>query len=91
VSAIEVDDVVVDYGEGVGALRFDGQVEVTGSGAAPFSRGGDSGALVYEPATRRALGLLFAGSESGGDNGLGLTYCNPVEDVLSLLGARLLE
>lgn len=91
VSAIEVDDVVVDYGEGVGALRFDGQIEVSGSGDGPFSRGGDSGSLVYEPSTRRALGLLFAGSETGGDNGRGLTYCNPVEDVLSLLGAHLLE
>jgi len=91
VSAIEVDDVVVDYGSGVGALRFDGQIEISGAGDGPFSRGGDSGSLVYEPASRRALGLLFAGSESGGDNGAGLTYCNPVDDVLSLLGARMMD
>jgi hypothetical protein len=36
VTAIEVDDVVVDYGDGVGLLRFDGQVEVAGAGG-PFS------------------------------------------------------
>lgn len=90
VSAIEVDDVVVDFGDGVGPVRFDGQVEVSGSGSGPFSRGGDSGSLVYEAGTRRALGLLFAGSESGGDNGSGLTYCNPVDDVLGLLGATLM-
>lgn len=91
ISAIEVDDVLVDYGPGLGALRFDGQVEVTGAGTTAFSRGGDSGSLVYEVSGRRALGLLFAGSESGGDNGQGLTYCNPVDRVLELLGARLLE
>jgi hypothetical protein len=91
VSAIEVDDVVVDYGDGVGPVRFDDQVEVSGAGDGPFSRGGDSGSLVYERGTRRALGLLFAGSESGGDNGAGLTYCNPVDDALRLLGATLLD
>lgn len=91
VSAIEVDDIVVDYGDGVGPVRFDDQIEVTATGSGPFSRGGDSGSLVYDPGTRSALGLLFAGSRSGGDNGSGLTYCNPVGHALRLLGATLLE
>ncbi len=89
VTAIEVDDVVVDFGEGVGLLGFDGQVEVSGTGDGPFSRGGDSGSLVREAGGGRAVGLLFAGSERGGDDGLGLTFCNVVDDVLAALGATL--
>ncbi|MGJ7439540.1 hypothetical protein [Aquipuribacter sp. MA13-6] len=96
VTAIEVDDVVVDLGEGVGLLRFDGQVEVSGTAggpdgtAGPFSRGGDSGSLVRLAGGGRAVGLLFAGSEAGGDDGFGLTFCNVVDDVLDELGAILL-
>ena len=61
-------------------------MESTGTG--PFSRGGDSGSLVYR-ADGVALGLLFAGSETGGDNGTGLTYINPINTVLRELGATL--
>lgn len=89
VSAIELDEVVVGYGEELGELRFDDQIEVESTGTGPFSRGGDSGSLVYR-ADGVALGLLFAGSETGGDNGTGLTYVNPIDAVLTALGARLL-
>lgn len=89
VTAIEVDDVVVDFGADVGLLRFDGQVEVSGTGAGPFSRGGDSGSLVRLADGGPAVGLLFAGSERGGDDGLGLTFCNVIDDVLDALGVRL--
>jgi hypothetical protein len=89
VTAIEVDDVVVDFGSEVGLLRFDGQVEVSGTSAGPFSRGGDSGSLVRLAGGGPAVGLLFAGSERGGDDGLGLTFCNVVDDVLAALGVRL--
>lgn len=88
VSAIELDDVVVDYGAGLGELAFDDQIEVESTGAGPFSRGGDSGSLVYRT-DGVAIGLLFAGSESGGENGIGLTYVNPIDTVLTALGARL--
>lgn len=88
VTAIELDNVLVQYP--AGPLRFDGQVEVTGTGAGPFSRGGDSGSLVYHPDTMQALALLFAGSERGGENGQGLTFCNPISAVLEALGADLL-
>lgn len=90
VTAVELDDVVVGYGPGLGELRFDNQIEVESTGAGPFSRGGDSGSLVYRPADRRAIGLLFAGSEAGGDNGTGLTYLNPIDEVLTALGATLM-
>lgn len=89
VTAIELDDVVVGYGEELGELRFDDQIEVESTGSGPFSRGGDSGSLVYRT-DGVALGLLFAGSETGGENGTGLTYVNPVDAVLTALGARLL-
>jgi hypothetical protein len=88
VTAIELDDVVVGYGDELGALRFDDQIEVESTGAGPFSRGGDSGSLVYR-ADGVALGLLFAGSETGGDNGTGLTYVNPIDTVLAAFDARL--
>ncbi|PZF79280.1 hypothetical protein [Jiangella anatolica] len=87
VSAIEVDGISVQYPSGV--LDFDDQIEVTGAGSTSFSDGGDSGSLVYRPDTREAIGLLFAGSDTGGPNGQGLTYCNPIGAVLDRLGVRL--
>ncbi|MFD6135492.1 hypothetical protein [Isoptericola sp. NPDC060257] len=87
VTAIEMDDVVVGYGDELGALSFDNQIEVEGTGGT-FSRGGDSGSLVYRE-DGVALGLLFAGSETGGADGSGLTYCNPVDAVLEALGVTL--
>ncbi len=86
ISAIELDDVAVQYP--VGVVSFDGQIEVTGDAGA-FSAGGDSGSVVYRPDTRQAVGLLFAGSERGGENGAGLTFCNPIGLVLTALGATL--
>lgn len=83
VTAIELDGLTVLYPTGV--ISFDGQVEVSGDGSGPFSAGGDSGSLVYDPATREAVGLLFAGSERGGADGFGFTYCNPIGAVLDAL------
>lgn len=88
VTAIELDDVVVGYDDELGELSFDNQIEVESTGPGPFSRGGDSGALVYRE-DGVAIGLLFAGSESGGDNGSGLTYVNPIDAVLAAFGATL--
>ncbi|HEV6955054.1 MAG TPA: hypothetical protein VKY86_17580 [Promicromonospora sp.] len=87
VTAIELDDVVVGY-EDLGALAFDDQIEIESLDDGPFSRGGDSGALVYRE-DGVALGLLFAGSESGGRSGKGLTYANPIDRVLEILGIEL--
>lgn len=87
VTAIELDDVIVGY-EDLGALSFDDQIEIESLDDAPFSRGGDSGALVYRE-DGVALGLLFAGSESGGRGGRGLTYANPIDQVLDVLDVEL--
>lgn len=89
VSAIEVDGLTVQYP--VGIVRFDNQIEVAGDGSGPFSAGGDSGSVVYDPKALEAVGLLFAGSERGGPDGFGLTYCNPIGAVFDRLDIRLPE
>ena len=81
VTAFELDGVTVQYDRG--ALRFDDQVEVHGSGGA-FSQGGDSGSLIVSDPGLDAVALLFAGNDEG------VTYGNPMAAVLDALGATLL-
>lgn len=83
VTAIEVDDVVVDYQRG--ALSFDRQIEIEGVGSEAFSAGGDSGSIIVDQ-QGGACALLFAGGDQGGTNGKGLTYANPIDNVLQALG-----
>lgn len=80
VTAVEVSGVEVSFGMGQVA-RFDGQIEIQSEDEEPFSAGGDSGSLILTE-DRLAAALLFAGSESGGDNGQGVTYANPMHRVL---------
>lgn len=87
VTAFGLDHVIVG-GYGMGNLRFDGQIEIEGAGAAPFSDGGDSGSLIVDN-EYRAVALLFAGGEKG-ENGPGLTYANPINVVLANLNVSLL-
>jgi hypothetical protein len=82
VTAFELDNVVVGFD--IGAIRFDNQIEVEGADDEPFSDGGDSGSLIIG-AEKRGVALLFAGSDQGGANGLGLTYANPLRLVLDAL------
>lgn len=87
VSAIEVDDVVVSYERG--EIGFDRQIEISSAeDGRPFSSGGDSGSVIFDM-RGRAFGLLFAGSDQGGHNGLGVTYANELARVVELLGIRL--
>jgi hypothetical protein len=86
VTAFELDDLVVEFG--IGLIRFNNQVEIESSGAHPFSQDCDSGALIVDT-DRRAVGLLFAGSDQGGSNGKGLTFANPVRSVLDALQVEL--
>jgi hypothetical protein len=93
VTAFDLDNLVVNFD--VGNLRFDNQIEIEGTGKTGFSDGGDSGSLIVVgagPGSRdmAAVALLFAGSEAGGANGRGLTYANPLHEVLRRLDARLL-
>jgi hypothetical protein len=87
VTAFDLDNVIVNYD--LGNLRFDDQIEIEGVGRAPFSDGGDSGSLIVN-AAMEAAALLFAGGDTGGSNGLGLTYANPIQMALAELSATLL-
>lgn len=87
VTAIEMDNVLVDYD--LGTLRFDQQIEIEGDDDGAFSAGGDSGALIVDEAGR-AVALLFAGGDQGGANGQGLTYANPLRPVLESLKVDLM-
>jgi len=83
VTAFELDNVVV--GNDLGNLRFDNQIEIEGAANEAFSAGGDSGSLIIEADTCLAIALLFAGGDTGGSNGKGLTYANPIQTVLDTL------
>lgn len=87
VTAIEVDNVVVGYE--AGDATFDDCLEVESITDEPFSDGGDSGSLIVNRAFK-GVGLLFAGSDTGGSNGLGVTYANPLLTVLRDLKVQLL-
>jgi hypothetical protein len=82
VTAFELDNLVIAYD--IGNLRFDDQVEIESAAAEPFDRGGDSGSLIVDE-ERKGVALLFAGSDVGGANGLGLTYANSLRSVLEEL------
>lgn len=63
---------------GIGEVGFRNQVLCT-----PYTDYGDSGALVLDKKTKRAVGLHFAGAEGG-------SVFNPIRPVLHKLGIRLI-
>ncbi|MGH9871510.1 MAG: hypothetical protein ACRD9S_03465 [Pyrinomonadaceae bacterium] len=73
-------DVSVEYPRGV--LNFENQIIVKGLNGESFSDKGDSGALILERNTSRAIGLLIAGSASH-------TIANHIGDVLQALNVSL--
>ena len=79
VTSIET-DVNVEYEMGV--VTFTDQILIRGLDAQPFSASGDSGSLILERSSNRAVGLLFAGSSSH-------TIANHIDDVLRALNVRL--
>jgi hypothetical protein len=76
VTSVET-DVNVEYDMGV--INFSDQIIIRGLDANPFSASGDSGSLILERSTNKAVGLLFAGSASH-------TIANHIDDVLRELG-----
>jgi hypothetical protein len=86
VIAVELDNVSVGYD--AGDAVFDNQIEIQTSGGGPFSQGGDSGSLIVD-GNQQAIALLFAGSDTGGPNNLGLTYANPIDAVFQALSVTL--
>jgi hypothetical protein len=85
ITAVEVDGVAVQYDDAV--FTFDDQIEVEGATGA-FSAGGDSGSVIWRSRDRAPLGLLFAGSTTGGRSGGGVTFANPLATVLDVLSAE---
>ena len=73
-------DVKVQYD--LGNLTFSGQIIVVGNDGASFSNAGDSGSLILERGTNKAVALLFAGSPTH-------TIANHIDDVLSALKVTL--
>jgi hypothetical protein len=67
---------IINVGYGSGTARFVGQITIKSNGQ--FSRAGDSGALIVD-ASKRPIGLLFAGSLNG------YTFANQIGDVLRAL------
>ena len=72
----------IEYPHGLGDLWFLDQVFCT-----RYTDGGDSGALVLEKTTKKAVGLHFAGYPDA-DDVLGSVF-NPIQEVLKALKVRL--
>jgi hypothetical protein len=88
VSAFNVRSVIVEY-EISPTVRFDGQIEIQAPDGGEFSLGGDSGSLIVSEGDHVPVGLLFAGSDQGGDQGGPVTYANPITEVLAALNVEL--
>jgi hypothetical protein len=73
-------DVTVGYE--TGNFVFHEQIIIVGSSGQAFSAAGDSGSLILERGTNKAVGLLFAGSSSH-------TIANHIGDVLQALQVTL--
>jgi hypothetical protein len=85
ITAVEVDGVAVQYDRAV--YSFDDQVEIEGTSGA-FSAGGDSGSVIWRTRDRAPLALLFAGSDTGGSSGAGVTFANPLATVLAAVSGE---
>jgi hypothetical protein len=73
-------DVTVGYESG--NFIFNDQIIIVGASRKSFSQAGDSGSLILERSTQKAVGLLFAGSNTH-------TIANHIADVLKALGVKM--
>ena len=73
-------DVVVEYE--TGDFAFDNQIIVRGANGTAFSDSGDSGSVILQRGTNKAVALLFAGSDSH-------TIANHIGNVLRSLRVRM--
>jgi hypothetical protein len=79
ITSVETD---VTVGYEMGSVQFTNQILIVGRNNQPFSAAGDSGSLILQRGTNRAVGLLFAGSTSH-------TIANHIGEVLQALGMTL--
>jgi hypothetical protein len=76
------ESIPVNMGEGRVA-NFSDQISIRGNGSTMFSRGGDSGSLIWTFGShRRPVGLLFAGGNH-------ITFANKIQRVLDALQIEL--
>ncbi len=75
-------DTDVTVGYETGNFTFQGQIIIVGSSNTSFSAAGDSGSLILQRGTNKAVGLLFGGSSSH-------TIANHIGDVLQALNVTL--
>jgi hypothetical protein len=75
-------DLKVDF-DGI-EVEFQDQFEIKGNNGTMFCDGGDSGSLIFESASSRAVGLLFAGADDG------TTFATPINNVLNEFSVRIL-
>jgi S1-C subfamily serine protease len=75
-------DTDVTVGYETGNFTFQEQIIITSASGHPFSASGDSGSLILQRGTNKAVGLLFAGSSSH-------TIANHLGDVLRALKVTL--
>ncbi|MEM1235156.1 MAG: hypothetical protein AAGH70_13620 [Pseudomonadota bacterium] len=85
VEATDVDNLVVRMilGRSSRPVRFDHQIAICAS-SKRFSKPGDSGSLVVRE-DGSPVGLLFAGTQSGGPSDHGVSYANEIGRVLDHL------
>jgi hypothetical protein len=90
-SAAAMNDITVFY-HGAGNFRFDNVIEITWTDLKhPFTRPGDSGSLVFDPATKKAVGLHFAGGQIRRNGKIvGVSYACDIASVLDGLKCRLI-
>lgn len=92
VRSVGVNHFMVNMGA-AGLARFDNQIVIhsgmPGPPPKPFSRPGDSGSLIVD-GNGNPVGLLFAGSSTGGTGGVGYTAANPISTVMTQLGVTLI-
>jgi len=86
ITAFDLDDVEIPYDFGM--VLYKRQIEIESTNEHPFSRPGDSGALVFTEG--QPLGLICASSRAGGAGNTGYTYANPISTVLSTLNVEIL-
>ncbi len=75
-------DTDVNVGYDIGTVTFEGQIIIVGLNGQAFSAAGDSGSLILERSTQKAVSLLFAGSSTH-------TIGNHIGDVLQALAVKL--
>lgn len=75
-------DTDVTVGYETGNFTFQEQIIIVGTAKQTFSAAGDSGSLILQRSTNKAVGLLFAGSSSH-------TIANHIGEVLKSLKVTL--